>query len=202
MKKITLFAGGLLLAVVLLTAIRFFTLQPPQQVHYHANFALFIEGQRYNFTDPHYSEEVSNCSVEGHMSPEQRTHFHDEEPDILHVHDSGVTWGHFLANLGLTLGPDVLEDDHGNIYTNTGDKKLTFILNGKAALNISNTQIEDEDRLLISYSSQDVPNIIAKEYSQVASNAAEFDNKPDPESCSGGDANWTFWQRLVKALWY
>lgn len=56
-----LFVAGIVLGALALLVIRFFTYSPPQ-VHYHANFAVYINGQREQFKGPQYYQEVAVCS--------------------------------------------------------------------------------------------------------------------------------------------
>lgn len=59
MKKY--FIGGLLL---LLGICGTYILTPrPFMVHYHANFAVYIEGKKWDFSPSNYMEEVSRCNV-------------------------------------------------------------------------------------------------------------------------------------------
>jgi len=54
-----LFAIGLVLGSAVLLGIRFFTYKP-DTIHYHANFALYINGQQEQFKGPQYYEETEN----------------------------------------------------------------------------------------------------------------------------------------------
>lgn len=200
MKKIIPYIIGALIVFLLIAGVRFFTLEE-NHLHYHTNFALFINEQRIDFSKPNYSEDVADCAVEGQILPRQRVHLHENNPDVVHVHHDGATWGHFLANLGFALGPNSLEDDQGNLYQNSTDKKLSFILNGKVTTNPYNTVIGNEDRLLISYGAENTATLIADQFSQVASNAPEYNAKHDPSGCAG-DEHLDFAGKLKKALFF
>jgi hypothetical protein len=86
------------LGAISLVAIRFVTLKN-NEVHYHANFAVFVRGERYSFDNFTFYEEVAACGGNGIDSPNIRVHMHDSIDHVAHVHDNGVAWGHFLLIL-------------------------------------------------------------------------------------------------------
>src|SRR5438309_6592742 len=96
-NKWFLFGAGFVLGVLALLVVRFATYNPPQ-VHYHANFALYINGQREEFKGAQYYQEVAICTTNGITIPQQRAHMHDGINSVLHVHDHAVTWGQFFEN--------------------------------------------------------------------------------------------------------
>jgi cell division protein FtsI/penicillin-binding protein 2 len=97
---------GVLIGAVFVLAIRFINYQP-EHTHYHANFAVYANGQREQFKSPQYYEEVKICDLNG-TSPQARVHMHNEENGVIHVHDKAVTWGDFFENLGWTIGPNFI----------------------------------------------------------------------------------------------
>jgi hypothetical protein len=101
-------------AAVLVGAVvlRLFTLTP-HTTHYHANFALYINGQRDEFKSFTFYEEVQSCAGHDTNNPKIRVHLHDQKNDVVHVHDAAVTWGHFFANLGYSLGDTFIKTDAG-----------------------------------------------------------------------------------------
>lgn len=181
-----LFGAGLFLGALIILAIRFFTYSIPA-THYHANFALYLNGQREEFKDPSYYEEVTACQVNGPIQPAQRAHMHDNINSVVHVHDDGVTWGQFFENLGWYVGPDFIQTRDGTMYKASGDDKLHVMLNGTdytGLAPITDRVIGDEDRLLLSFgniSSAD----LQKEFKSVPSTAHHYDITPDPQSCAG-----------------
>lgn len=175
---------ALLLAGALLAFSLRFVLVNNEVVHYHANFALYINGQQDEFKSFTNYEEVAACSGENTFDPKSRTHMHEQVNSVIHVHDAGATWGHFTANLGYSLSNNLIETQQG-IFQKTDTSKLRFILNGEAVDSIANQTIRSEDRLLIDYGS-DSDAIVMQRYANVANSAHENNEKPDPQSCSGG----------------
>ena len=51
-----------------------------------------------------YMEDVASCYGGAGSNPRERVHFHENNPDVVHVHAAGATWGHLFQNLGWSLG--------------------------------------------------------------------------------------------------
>jgi len=198
---VTLLVGAVI-GVLSLLAVRLVA-QPEagHSVHYHANWAVFLEGERLDLTAGRYMEDVFQCSMDAaHQHAEHRVHMHENNHDVVHVHDSGVTWGHLLANLGFGIGDDYLET--GTAFLRSApDRSLKFILNGRPVRSIRNLEIASEDRLLISYGPETVDEVLATQFPEVQSNADRYNLMPDPASCSGAQEEG-FSSRLRRALWY
>ncbi|HLD40187.1 MAG TPA: hypothetical protein VJB13_03530 [Candidatus Nanoarchaeia archaeon] len=116
-------------------------------IHYHADFAMYVNGERYNF------------SQEKYMSTENKTlsnfaHLHDMNGNIIHKHASGITLGFFLETLGMKLTDTCLTMDDGTEYCNSGNKLLKLYVNDKPNTNFDNYNLQDEDRILLSYGSE------------------------------------------------
>src|SRR5690606_33041163 len=133
--------------------IRFVTYED-KRVHYHGNFALYVNGMRDEFKSSTFYEETQSCSAD-EIRPKQRVHLHDQKPHVVHVHDEGSTWGHLFANLGYGLSGKSIQTDSGVFVDGQDGNQLTFILNGKEVSNVSNEVIQSEDVLLISYGKDD-----------------------------------------------
>jgi len=175
---------GILGAAVLLLSIRFITYNP-HETHYHANFAVYINGTREAFKDPQYYEEVKVCSLHG-TTPQARTHMHDEENGVIHVHDDAVTWSDFFNNLGWSIGPDFIRT-LDTLYVADDTNHLNIMLNGEnltGLTSIANQVISDKDRLLISLGDED-QTALDRQYKTVPNTAGDYDAKPDPASCAG-----------------
>jgi hypothetical protein len=182
-------AVGLLVGALIILGIRFLTYKPVQ-VHYHANFAVYIDGQREQFKGPQYYQEVAVCSSTNDITlPQQRAHMHDDINSVIHVHDHAVTWGQFFENLDWYVGPDFIQKDDGTRYTASGNNKLHVIINGQDYTDlqaITNMVIKDRDRLLLSFGDLS-KTTLDREYKSVPSTAKHYDEAKDPASCSGSE---------------
>jgi hypothetical protein len=184
-----LFTLGVLAGAVVLLGVRFATYKPVQ-VHYHANFALYINGQRETFKSPKYYQEVAVCSSTNDISlPQQRAHMHDDINSVIHVHDHAVTWGQFFENLGWVVGPDFIENADGKLFQTSGNDQLHIMIDGQdytGLTALTNTIIKDQSRVLISFG--DISDAtLQQEYKSVASTAKHYDEAKDPASCSGSE---------------
>ncbi len=179
------FASGLALGALVILGVRFVIYQPPELVHYHANFAVYVNGQREQFKGMQYYEETEaqQCTLTPVETPNERAHMHGNVSGVVHVEDHLVTWGQFMQNVHYGLGDDYLKTSTG-VFTNNDQGKLSFILNGKKAATISGKVIGDKDKLLISYGTE-TDGQLQQQYESVPNTAATYDTAPDPASCSG-----------------
>lgn len=188
-----LFVAGLLLGALTILTVRFVTYQPVS-VHYHANFALYLNGQRETFKGQQYYQEFTMCSSTGGIAvPQQRAHMHDNANGLVHVEDHVATWGQFFENLGWYVGPNFVQTAEDTIYTANDQAKLHIVLNGQDYTDltpITNTVIKDEDRLLVSFGTIDQATL-NQEFKTIPSSAHRADVTPDPASCSGAESATT-----------
>ncbi len=185
-----IFGLGLLLGVLILLVIRLATYHP-EHVHYHANFAVYFNGQREEFKGQQYYQEVAICSASGGINiPQQRAHMHDNVNSVVHVHDHAVTWGQFFENLGWVVGPDFIETDNGTKYVGDDTNKLHVLINGQdytGLTPITNMIIKDQSKLLLSFGS-DNDQALQQQYKSVPGTARHYDQSKDPASCSSNEA--------------
>ena len=192
---LSLFIGVIIGAGVLVAA-RFATFKS-DEVHYHANFALYVNGKQDEFKNPTFYEEVQTCDVHDKNDVHGRAHMHNQNGHLVHVHANAVTWGQFFANLGYTLGNSVIKTD-GGVYVDSQGGKLTFILNGSKETDIANRVIKSEDVLLIDYGN-DSDNTLQQRYKDIPRDAHQANVKADPAACSGPEKT-NFSTRLKHAI--
>lgn len=193
-------AACFLFGALVILGIRFFTYSP-ESVHYHANFALYINGQRETFNSPSYYEETASCSADTAVTPTDRAHMHDNVNDVVHVEDHAVTWGQFFTNLGWYMGPNYIEGSgpNGTMYLENGNNQLHLILNGQDYTDLGglqNTVIHDQDKLLVSFGDLS-SETLQQEYKAIPSTAHHYDVTQDPASCMGGHASISVHERLT-----
>jgi len=201
MKKLPLIIIAIL-SILAFGLLRLAFMPSEVATHYHANFAVFIDGERLDLSADEYMEDVEGCKPDYQpLLPEERVHMHNNEDVVAHVHDEGVTWGHFFQNIGFTLSDVSLTTDTGAVYQNDRSRSLKFILNGEQVESISNQLVGNEDQLLISYGSQSIDQIIETQWAEIADNAHYHNEHPDPGSCSG-EIDTGLWSKIRKAFWY
>ena len=174
---------GLIIGAVATTAVRY-AVYKPDLVHYHANFALYVNDKRDEFDGPGFYEEVSLCSSDQVDNPRTRVHLHDNNPGLVHVHAHGVTWGQLFDNLGYTVGMGVLRTTQTTYVDDQDGHKLTFWLNGKDVSDVSDKAIKSEDRLLISYGNEN-KDALQKQFDATPKDAHKANRESDPATCSG-----------------
>lgn len=189
--------SGLILGSLVILGIRFATYKI-EVTHYHANFAVYLNGAREEFKDPRYYQEVAICSKgQGITTPEARTHLHNENNSDVHVHDKAVTWGQLFNNIGWSIGPDFIQTDSGTLYREDDANKLHIYINNQdytGLTSLANRVIKDEDRLLVSYGNLDDATLL-KEAKAVPATAAANNASKDPATCASNEAV-TFKDRL------
>jgi hypothetical protein len=197
-----LLVAGALLGVLAFGLVRLAALPFHDAIHYHANWAVWIEGERVDFSHDRYMEDVAACVADPMLTTaEARVHMHENDPDVVHVHHGGATWGHLLQNLGWGVGPDWIVTDGKAMYRAGDGGRLTFILNGLNVPPAHDRVIRPGDRLLISFGTEDAEKLARERFPTVASTALEYDGSFDPGGCAGIEEE-TFGERLRRAFWY
>lgn len=158
-----------------------------QEVHWHADFALFIRGERYDFDDDRfYSDEDVERGV--------NVHLHRPRAHVVHVHRESTTWREFLATLGFELTDDCLALPDGERLCASETERLSFILNGVRLDSLAFQDITDIDRALISFGGESEAELW-RQYEQVTDEACIvslqcMDRVPEggieEEPCTGG----------------
>ncbi len=193
---------GIALGVLGLGAVRFVGVPPADATHFHANWAIYVDGERLNLSDRRYMEEITSCfSVEGEVTPQSRVHMHEGNHDVVHVHHLGATWGHLASNLGIGLGEGYLILDYGTRIFDGEEGRFTYILNGRALTSAHNELIASEDRLLISYGTESLSELGERRFARVATSAGEYNTREDAATCSGSAVPLGLWGRLKSAFW-
>lgn len=188
---------GLVLGALATTAIRF-GMYKFDIVHYHANFALFINDTRDKFDGPGYYEEEQACSSTDLDNPKSRVHMHDQNSGLVHVHAHAVTWGQFFDNLGYGVSDKAITTGSAVYVDGQDGNKLIFELNGQTVTSIADRVIKSDDVLLINYG-QDTAAVLKQHYDAVPRDAHKNNTEKDPAACSGSEPV-TFTERLKKAL--
>ena len=182
----------MLIGVLLFSVFRF-TTYSSDDVHYHANFNIVIDGEEYMFTEFTDYVEIAACEADHEHSAEDDGHLHDHIGDVAHIHTKNLTWGQFFQNIRVTFSNQHLQVKK-DVYTNERGNEVSFILNGNKVTNPSTTIIESEDRLLINYGDQN-DNQLQKLFRQVPKTAHEHNQSADPAACGGSEPS-SFEKRL------
>lgn len=202
MRTPVAFAIGLALGILTFGLVRLAALPPDHATHYHANFAIFVNGQRLDLTADRFMEDVTRCKADpALMEPRDRVHLHNRDHDVVHVHADAATWSHLFANLRMGLGDDWMVTHTGELLRNADGRRLTFILNGTPISDPGSRVIRSEDRLVVNHGPETAEQVLATRFPAVKSNAGEFNGKFDPGGC-GSIHEPTLRERLQRAFWF
>ncbi len=194
---IVIVLASVLVGATIMVGVRFITYKP-NTVHYHANFALYVNGVRDGFKGPGFYEEVQACTSNESDNPRSRVHMHNNVNNVVHVHARGVTWGQFFENLSYTLGDNTIETSDGVFVSAQDGSELQFVLNGEPVDTAANRPIKSEDVLLVNYGNDDTSTIKSR-YDVIPPDAHKYNERHDPASCAGSKP-LTFLERLKVAL--
>lgn len=201
MRGWTTGATGVVVGVLALAGFRYVTVPPPMVTHHHANWAVFVDGERLDLTADRFMEDVAACRTSPDaIRPQDRIHLHEGNHDVVHVHHPASTWGQLLANLGMAAGPDYLFTADGEKHLADGDRRTTFIRNGEHVYDITNQPVRSLDRVLISFGSESTEAIVGEQFSQVGDDAVEHNDRADPSACMGSHEPEPFTARLTRAF--
>lgn len=165
-----------------------------QPTHQHADFALVIRGEKFDFNQPQF---LSAGEEDEHISP--NVHIHAPRVNVVHAHTTHTTWDEFFKSLGFELSDTSLTMPDGTEYANSDTETLKFVVNGVAIDEVQFLEISDLDRVLISYGPESVEEVIAEQWEFVTDEACiasetckdRIDPNEPPEPCSGQGTSCT-----------
>ncbi len=148
--------------------------QPRISVHWHADFALYIDGVRYDFNQEKFfstETELINANV----------HIHAPRVNVVHVHRSLTSWDEFFRSItfelsdkttaGGTIGANTcLKTPEGELCEGNG-KTFKFIVNGVKVDGIALTDVTDLDRVLVSFGNESLEDVMRTQWPQVSDEA-------------------------------
>ena len=115
--------------------------QPTQSalVDYEAAFAIYTNGIFRVFTAAMYHNLSEDVFIQ------------TDNPNIVHVKKSGITWDYFFNTLPFSVTKDCLITGTKETFCANQTKSLKFYLNGERFDNLLNTEIKPDDKALITY---------------------------------------------------
>lgn len=111
----------------------------PKEVSIKAGFAIMTNGIFRDFSDPKYHNQSPDVYIDS------------SNVNIVNIKKDGITWQDFFSTLPMTVAKDCLRTGTGQLFCNGTDGRLVFYLNGEIVDNVLERQIENGDRLLITY---------------------------------------------------
>ena len=107
--------------------------------HSHASILVKVFGDSFDFSAPAY--QIKSSWI----------HFEGRDGSTIHKHATGVNLGFLFESLGLGLDDQCLVFQDGRSFCTNEDYSLKFYINGEKLNDIRDYEIEEDDRILISY---------------------------------------------------
>lgn len=83
----------------------------PDPNHTHADFAIWIDGEKMDFSGEQFMSEAYDPEMDQQIRVDpmrKYLHLHDGNGDVLHRHKPGLTFGEFLRSLGIEFSNEGL----------------------------------------------------------------------------------------------
>lgn len=159
-----------------------------QPTHQHADLALIIRGEKFDFNQPQF---LSAGEEDEEISP--NVHIHAPRVNVVHVHTTHTTWDEFFKSLGFELSDTSLTMPDGVEYASGGEETLKFVVNGVPVDEIQFQEITDLDRVLISFGPESIDEVLARQWQFVTDEACiasetcreRIDPAEPTEACTG-----------------
>jgi hypothetical protein len=107
--------------------------------HVHAAFAVKINGEKLNFSQPQYQVRSKYIHVE------------NNDGNTMHRHATKVPVGEFFRSVGMNVTDKCFTLENKTSYCSDGNSNLEFYVNGNKTNSIAKYVINDNDRILIVY---------------------------------------------------
>lgn len=142
--------------------------------HAHANFAVYVNGEQFNFTREKYMS-----TIDAPSNP--YFHLHDLDGGALHQHYENLTIGYFFKTIGMEFNSSCLTLDNGTAYCTNPTSSLRMFVQPTGRQWMGNAQFgnyvfSDLDRILIVYGN-DTSEAITAMRSSVPDNACIYSEK-------------------------
>ena len=82
------------------------------------------------------------------------THFEGGDGSTIHKHATGVTIGDLFDSLPVGFNEECFEFQNGRSFCTNDEYELVFYINGEKMTDIRDHEIEEDDRILISYGTE------------------------------------------------
>jgi len=110
--------------------------------HSHASLLVKIFGDKFDFSAPAY--QIKSPWI----------HFEGRDGSTIHKHATGVTLGYLFDSLKLDVNDQCFVFQDGRSFCTNEDYSLVFYINGKQVPDIRDYEIQEDDKVLISYGAE------------------------------------------------
>lgn len=137
---------------------------PLNSAHEHADWAIYINGQRMILNGSKYQHKSDYVHMESGT-------------DTIHLHAINIQLSYLLGTLGMKITPTSLNVE-GVTYNNEGDKKVRVFVNGKENTGFDKYIMKSLDKILVLYGNEDDSQIQA--YIKTIPDEAKKIDQPQP----------------------
>ncbi len=179
---------GLLIGIGAVAAYTYWetNMQDPGPVIYHAHvdFALFINGEKFNFAQEKYMTESAN-------DLSRYVHLHDLQGDVVHHHAQNISIKTFLETLKFDVDENCVSTDENVEYCNNETHTWKVWVNGTPNENGFNYIAHDLDRILVTYGNENQEQLALQMQSVTDKACIQSEKCPergapsDESSCAG-----------------
>lgn len=161
-----------------------------QPVHWHADFALFIRGEQFDFNQPGF------VSKEGEEH-DPWVHIHEPRYTVVHVHREQTTWDEFFTSIGFKLTDSSITLPSGETYKNSDSEQLKFFVNGIRIDALQFHEIHDLSQVLITFGPESDEEVLATQWPAISDEACipsglcADRGAPEDEPCGKGSGTCT-----------
>ena len=120
----------------------FVTTSQSQTVDKQASFAIFTNNTFRVFTASMYHNLSSDVYIES------------SNPNVIHIKKAGVTWNDFFSTLPFKLTNDCLTTGTKETFCTGNKGVLKFYLNGEKKEKVLGEEIQNRDKLLVTYGAE------------------------------------------------
>ena len=111
--------------------------------HIHASLLVSIFGDKFDFSTPNY--QVKTPWI----------HFENQDGDTIHRHSTGVELEFLFNSMSVGVDENCFVFPDGRQFCNNEDYSIKFYINDQLVKDIRQYVIQEDDRILISYGSED-----------------------------------------------
>lgn len=153
-----------------------------EEVHVHSDFVVYIDGEQLDLSADKYQSKSSQIL-------HANIHLHDNNDEIIHRHDHGVTLGTFFDSLGFELTNDCLVAVDGVSYCSNETEELMVFVNDVRINGPASYVNKEEDQILVYHGSTEDTNTITELLLSITDRACIYSGTcPErgtapPESC-------------------
>lgn len=116
-------------------------------VHVHASILVKIFGDKFDFSTSAY--QIKNPYI----------HFEGRDGNTIHMHATNVKLGFLFETMNLELTDECFVFSDGRSFCSNDEYLLKFHINGKQVDDVTNYVASQNDRILISYGSENIQEI-------------------------------------------